>query len=150
VWSWRGLERSVYYELYVVLDIFSRCVVGWTVAAGEDAEIAKALLEQAMTVHGPPGSVHAERGTSMTYDLLRVEDLVLGLDVPGAQDRPLPGWCLQASCSSTELLAAGRIRAELLRAALPARPRPALPPLTCPGPPCRWLPGRRRASRSYR
>ncbi len=45
----RRTYREVYYDLYVVLDIFSRYVVGWTVAAGEDAEIPKNLLEQAMT-----------------------------------------------------------------------------------------------------
>ena len=49
VWSWditklKGPERGVYYDLYVVLDIFSRFVVGWTIAAREDAEIAKNLL----------------------------------------------------------------------------------------------------------
>jgi putative transposase len=42
VWSWditklRGPERGVYYDLYVVLDIFSRYVVAWTVAACEDS-----------------------------------------------------------------------------------------------------------------
>ncbi|MGG1909879.1 DDE-type integrase/transposase/recombinase [Microbacterium sp. NRRL B-14842] len=56
VWSWditklKGPERGVYYDLYVVLDIFSRFVVGWTIAARRDAEIAKNLLEHA---HGHP------------------------------------------------------------------------------------------------
>ncbi len=49
-----------------MLDIFSRYVVGWTVAAREDARIASNLLEQAIKVHGTPSSVHADRGTSMT------------------------------------------------------------------------------------
>ncbi|OMH22908.1 IS3 family transposase, partial [Tersicoccus phoenicis] len=45
VWSWditklKGPDRGVYYDLYVVLDIFSRFVVAWTIAAREDAEIA--------------------------------------------------------------------------------------------------------------
>jgi putative transposase len=49
VWSWditklRGPERGVYYDLYVILDIYSRYVVGWTVAAREDADIATALI----------------------------------------------------------------------------------------------------------
>ena len=43
VWSWditklRGPDRGVYYDLYVVIDIFSRYIVGWTVAAREDAQ----------------------------------------------------------------------------------------------------------------
>jgi putative transposase len=38
VWSWditklRGPHRGVYYDLYVVLDIFSRFVIAWTIAA---------------------------------------------------------------------------------------------------------------------
>ena len=57
VWSWditklRGPERGVYYDLYVIIDIYSRDVVGWTVAAREDSELAKALIAQAAKVHG--------------------------------------------------------------------------------------------------
>jgi putative transposase len=68
VWSWditklRGPDRGVYYDLYVVLDIFSRFVLAWTIAAREDSEIAKTMLEEAMGVHGIPESVHADRGT---------------------------------------------------------------------------------------
>ena len=42
VWSWditklRGPKRGVYFDLYVMIDIFSRYVVGWTVAAREDS-----------------------------------------------------------------------------------------------------------------
>jgi putative transposase len=51
----------VYYDLYVVLDIFSRFVVAWTIAAAEDSVLAKELLEQAMGVHGVPDVVHADR-----------------------------------------------------------------------------------------
>src|SRR5690606_33662196 len=59
VWSWditklRGPVRGVYYDLYVVLDIFSRYVVAWTIAAREDAMIATEMLEQAMGMHGVP------------------------------------------------------------------------------------------------
>lgn len=66
VWSWditklRGPRRGVYYDLYVVLDIFSRFVVAWTIAAAEDSVLAKELLEQAMGVHGVPDVVHADR-----------------------------------------------------------------------------------------
>jgi putative transposase len=91
VWSWditklRGPERGVYYDLYVVLDIFSRYVVGWTVAAGEDAQIATALLAEAMRVHGAPGSVHADRGTSMTSK--PVAQLLVDLGVARSHSRP--------------------------------------------------------------
>ncbi len=90
VWSWditklRGPERGVYYDLYVVLDIFSRYVVGWTVAAREDADIAKNMLQQAMAVHGRPGSVHADRGTSMTSK--PVAQLLVDLGVARSHSR---------------------------------------------------------------
>ena len=91
VWSWditklRGPTRGVYYDLYVVLDIFSRFVVGWTVAAVEDSHIAKALLAQAMNVHGTPESIHADRGTSMTSK--PVAQLLVDLGVARSHSRP--------------------------------------------------------------
>ncbi len=43
---------GVWYFLYVVLDIFSRYVVGWMVAASESAELATQLVEESCTRHG--------------------------------------------------------------------------------------------------
>ncbi len=82
----RGPDRGVYYDLYVVLDIFSRFVVAWTIAACEDSEIAKQLLEQAMGVHGIPEAVHADRGTSMTSK--PVAQLMVDLGVARSHSRP--------------------------------------------------------------
>ena len=61
VWSWditklRGPDRGVYYDLYVILDIYSRYIVGWTVAAREDSDLAKDLIEVARHIHGAPAS----------------------------------------------------------------------------------------------
>ena len=91
VWSWditklRGPERSVYYDLYVILDIYSRYVVGWTVAAREDADLAAALIEHAARVHGAPSSLHADRGTSMTSK--PVAQLLVDLGVARSHSRP--------------------------------------------------------------
>jgi putative transposase len=91
VWSWditklRGPDRGVYYDLYVILDIYSRYVVGWTVAAREDAEIAVELIRTATEVHGKPGSVHADRGTSMTSK--PVAQLLVDLGVARSHSRP--------------------------------------------------------------
>ncbi len=91
VWSWditklRGPDRGVYFDLYVVLDIFSRYVVGWAVAARENADIAKNMLEQAMRAHGRLGSVHADRGTSMTSK--PVAQLLVDLGVARSHSRP--------------------------------------------------------------
>ena len=53
VWSWditklKGPKRGEYYDLYVVLDIFSRYVVAWLVAPCESGELAKELIADAM------------------------------------------------------------------------------------------------------
>ena len=52
--------------LYVILDVFSRYIVGWTVRHRETAELAKALIEQA-TGQQPitPSILHADRGAPM-------------------------------------------------------------------------------------
>lgn len=91
VWSWditklRGPSRGVYYDLYVILDIFSRYVVGWTIAARESAEIAEQLIAQAIASHGRPHSLHADRGTSMTSK--PVAQLLVDLGVARSHSRP--------------------------------------------------------------
>jgi putative transposase len=73
VWSWDitkvpGPRPGVYYSVYVVLDIFSRYIVGWTLARTESAAIAKAMLADAFEQHDiRPGQLvcHADRGTPM-------------------------------------------------------------------------------------
>jgi putative transposase len=91
VWSWditklRGPQRGVYYDLYVILDIYSRYVVGWTVAARESSEIAEQLISAAVTAHGRPHSLHADRGTSMTSK--PVAQLLVDLGVARSHSRP--------------------------------------------------------------
>jgi putative transposase len=91
VWSWditklRGPVRGVYYDLYVILDIFSRYVVGWTVAARESAQIAEQLIADSIVRHGRPASLHADRGTSMTSK--PVAQLLVDLGVTRSHSRP--------------------------------------------------------------
>jgi putative transposase len=74
VWSWditklRGQAAGVWYFLYVILDIFSRYVVAWMVAASESGELARKLIEEAYARHGvSPGQLqlHSDRGSPMT------------------------------------------------------------------------------------
>jgi putative transposase len=74
VWSWDitkllGPVKWTYFHLYVILDIFSRNVVGWMVAERETAELAKRLIAATCEKQGiEPGAltIHADRGTSMT------------------------------------------------------------------------------------
>jgi putative transposase len=73
LWSWDitkllGPAKWTYFYLYVLLDIFSRYVVGWTIQHRESAEVAKQLIEQSIRQHEvQPGqlTVHADRGPSM-------------------------------------------------------------------------------------
>lgn len=74
VWSWDitkipGPERGVYFCLYVILDIFSRYVVGWSLARTESSAVARSLLVDAFERHDiEPGQLvcHADRGVPMT------------------------------------------------------------------------------------
>jgi putative transposase len=73
-WSWdvtwlRGPAPGVYFYLYVVLDIYSRCVIGWTLAGREDTTIAKNMMQEAYTKQGiEPDqlTIHADRGAVPT------------------------------------------------------------------------------------
>lgn len=74
VWSWDitklpGPERGSYYELFVIIDIFSRYVVGWTVARTETGELARDFINACLTTQGVGRdqlSLHADRGSSIT------------------------------------------------------------------------------------
>jgi putative transposase len=73
VWSWDitkllGLVKWTYFYLYVILDIFSRYIVGWMVASRESALLAEKLIHETCQKQGiQPGQlmVHADRGSSM-------------------------------------------------------------------------------------
>ena len=73
VWSWDitkllGPVKWSYFYLYVILDIFSRCVVGWMVAGRESAILAEKLIHETCQKQGiQPGQLilHADRGSSM-------------------------------------------------------------------------------------
>jgi putative transposase len=70
LWSWdvsklKGPAKWAYYYLYVMLDVFSRYIVGWTVQYRENGQLAKALIEQATEQQKiTPGllTLHADRG----------------------------------------------------------------------------------------
>ena len=91
VWTWditklRGPRRGIWYQLYVVIDIYSRYIVAWTLQHREDSDIATTMLEEAFGVHGIPDAVHADRGTSMTSKT--VSDLLMDLGVERSHSRP--------------------------------------------------------------
>lgn len=94
VWSWditklKGPKKGEYYDLYVVLDIFSRYVVAWCVAPSESGELAKELIADAIARQQvPPGqlTVHADRGSSMTSS--PVVELLAFLGIGRTHSRP--------------------------------------------------------------
>jgi putative transposase len=94
VWSWditklRGPTRGVYYELFVIIDIYSRYVIGWTVAAAETGELAKEFIDTAIAAQGVGRdqlTLHADRGTSMTSK--PVAQLLVDLGVARSHSRP--------------------------------------------------------------
>jgi len=94
VWSWDitkllGPQKWTYFYLYVILDIFSRYVVGWMVAHQELAALAERLIaETAEKQQIPPGqlTLHADRGSSMTSK--PVAFLLADLGITKTHSRP--------------------------------------------------------------
>jgi putative transposase len=73
LWSWditklHGPAKWTYFYLYVILDVFSRCVVGWMVAPAESKALAERFIRETCERQKIiPGqlTVHADRGSSM-------------------------------------------------------------------------------------
>ena len=94
VWSWditklRGPAKWTYYYLYVILDIFSRYVVGWMVASRESAGLAEVLIRQTCAKQGIGAdqlTIHADRGSSMTSK--PVAFLLADLGITQSHSRP--------------------------------------------------------------
>lgn len=94
VWSWditklKGPAKWTCFHLYVILDIFSRYVVGWMLAARESAELAEQLIADTVLEQDiAPGTLtlHADRGTSMRSK--PVAALLLDLQVIKSHSRP--------------------------------------------------------------
>jgi len=94
LWSWditklKGPATWVYFSLYVILDVFSRYVVGWMVAHREAAVLAERLIKESCQRQGiVPGqlTIHADRGSSMQSKT--VAQLLLDLRVVKTHSRP--------------------------------------------------------------
>jgi putative transposase len=94
VWSWditklKGPDRGVYYELFVIIDIFSRYVVAWCVAPAETGELAKEFIDAAVArqnIVEDTLKLHSDRGPSMTSK--PVAQLLVDLGVARSHSRP--------------------------------------------------------------
>jgi putative transposase len=93
-WSWditklHGPAKWTYYYLYVILDIYSRYVVGWLTAEAESAVLAEKLLADSITKHDIDRdqlTVHADNGSSMASK--SVAFLLADLGVTKIHSRP--------------------------------------------------------------
>jgi len=93
-WSWditklRGPVKGVWFFLYVIMDIFSRYVVGWLVAEHERETLASELIDAACAKQGiAPGqlTLHADRGSPMVA--ITVTELLRKLGVTKSHSRP--------------------------------------------------------------
>jgi transposase InsO family protein len=82
-----GPDRGSFFDLYVILDIYSRYAPGWLVAPGESAELAERLIADTIARVGvAPGVVHADRGSSMTSK--PVAQLLVDLGIVRSHSRP--------------------------------------------------------------
>ena len=94
LWSWditklKTFVKSQYFHLYVILDVFSRYVVGWMVADHESGDLAQALIDQTCARQGiTPGSLtfHADNGSAMVSQ--PVAFLLASLGITKSHSRP--------------------------------------------------------------
>ena len=94
LWSWDitkllGPAKWTYYYLYVIMDVFSRHVVGWMVAECESATLARRLILETAERQGIEAgqlTVHADRGPAMQSKL--VAQLLADLGITKTHSRP--------------------------------------------------------------
>jgi putative transposase len=94
LWSWdttklREPVTWTYYYLYVILDVYSRYVVGWMIAERESEALAQELIRATWIKQGiQPGplTLHADNGSAMIAK--SVAQLLIDLDVVKSHSRP--------------------------------------------------------------
>src|SRR5215207_3291326 len=94
LWSWditklKGPATWTYYYLYVILDVFSRYVVGFLITERESAELAEAFIAETCAKEGvcrDQLTLHADRGSAMTSK--SVAQLLVDLGVTKTHSRP--------------------------------------------------------------
>jgi putative transposase len=94
VWSWditklKGPAKWTYFYLYVILDIFSRYVVGWLLADRESGTLAQRLVRETLEKQGLGAAaltLHSDRGPAMTSKTLA--QLLADLSITRSLARP--------------------------------------------------------------
>lgn len=76
VWSWdiskmKGMRRGQYFDLYMIVDIYSRYIVGWRVEHTEVSALASEMLTKAVSGQGQaPDYLHSDNGASMKSTIM--------------------------------------------------------------------------------
>ncbi len=94
VWTWditkvAGESPGQFYFVFVIIDLFSRMVVGWMVAETENAKLAGHLISSTMKLHDIPAgtlTIHSDRGAPMTANSMT--QLLQTLGVEQSLSRP--------------------------------------------------------------
>ena len=94
VWTWDitkllGPAKWTYYYLYVILDIYSRYVVGWMLASRESQHLAERLIRETLIkegIHRDQLTIHSDRGPAMRSQA--VAQLLATLGVTKSHSRP--------------------------------------------------------------
>lgn len=93
VWTWditklKGPWKGTYFDLYVMLDIFSRKAIHHETHVTENGELAREFMNNAISYNGGirPAYIHADNGTSMTSK--NVSDLLSDLQITRSHSRP--------------------------------------------------------------
>lgn len=94
VWTWDttklpGPTKGTYFTLYVIIDLFSRYIVGWQVAARESAAVAQHLIDACCQKQGVSRgqlTIHADRGSPMTAKSTAL--LYVDLGIAKSHSRP--------------------------------------------------------------
>jgi putative transposase len=135
LWSWditklRGPAKWTYFYLYVILDVFSRYIVGWMVAPRESAELARKLIEETCQKQkiGPHQlSLHADRGSAMRSKPVAL--LLADLSVTKTHSRPYTSNDNPYSESQFRTMKYLRSASAVSRTAAPSA-RPSFPGIT--------------------
>jgi putative transposase len=92
IWSWditalKGPVKGCWYKCYVIMDIYSRYVTGWLVVPGEEGDIAKEFIDEAISRNGArPHTIHSDRGGPMISK--PVSQLMADLGITRSHSRP--------------------------------------------------------------
>lgn len=94
VWTWditwlKGPVQGLYYRLYLIIDLFSRKIVGWDIWETEEAKYAETLIKKAVLnekIHGAPLVLHSDNGSPMKAATFQV--LLEKLGIQSSYSRP--------------------------------------------------------------